>query len=59
MEVCEDTVETNPPRTLYTVSVLHDIQRHLENCNQRNVVKFMGRMDNRYLDSSFIKRHPY
>ena len=37
MEVCEDTVETYPPRTLYTVSVLHDIQLHLENCNQGNV----------------------
>ena len=59
MEVCEDTVETYPPRTLYTVPVLHDIQLHLENCNQGNVVKFMGRMDNRYLDSSFIKGHPY
>ena len=59
MEVCEDTVETYPPRTLYTVSVLHDIQRHLKNCNQGNVVKFMGGLDNSYLDSCFIKGHPY
>ena len=56
-EVCKDTGETYPPRTLS--SIFSGIQRHLLNCNQRNAVKFMGKMDNSYLDSCLIKRHPY
>ena len=46
IEVCKDTGETYPPRMLY--SIFSGIQRHLENCNHGNAVKFMGKMDNRY-----------
>ena len=57
MEVCKDTRETYPPLKLY--SICSAMQRHIDNCYQENAVKFIGNMDNRYLDSSFIKRHPY
>ena len=57
MDVCQVTRETYPPRTLY--SICSGIQRHIGNCYQENAVKFIGNMDNRYLESSFIKRHPY
>ena len=57
MEACKDTGKTYPPLTLYIIC--SGIQRHLENCYQANAVKFMGKIDNRCLDSCFIKRHPY
>ena len=46
MEVCKDTGENYPPRTLYSICCV--IQRHLQDCNGVCATALLDKNDNRY-----------